>query len=98
VNREPIYDEVVARNLFAPDQPPDATQALPIVEATQEHGGTVKYAGHQDHALPLPGRLGQDDLTHGDHLASPTWNGLYPEDLELAQPPQDPDWRPDADG
>jgi hypothetical protein len=29
-----------------------------------------------------------------DDLIEATDNGLRPDDLELPQPPQDPDWRP----
>lgn len=42
------------------------------------------------------------EALHGDerydHLAEQSFNGLRPEDELLPQPPQDPDWRPDANG
>lgn len=41
---------------------------------------------------------GAEDMTHNDYLARRTGNGLRPEDAALPQPPQDPQWRPDADG
>lgn len=37
----------------------------------------------------------QDDLTEFDDLVEET-EKLGPDDEHLEQPPQDPDWRPDA--
>ena len=42
--------------------------------------------------LPEP-----EDLTDTDRFVERTDNSLRPDDLQLEQPPQDPNWRPDAD-
>jgi hypothetical protein len=61
-----------------------ATTMLPIITpATVDHGGTVEYAGRQDHALPLvdvPPRVDDwcenrapEQLRGDDIPRSPTW-------------------------
>ncbi len=59
------------------------TELLPLVD------GDPPWAGDA---------AGAEDLTHDDYLARRTDNGLRPDDAALPQPPQDPEWRPDADG
>jgi hypothetical protein len=90
--RPKIYDEMVdlARRAgtAAPGglrygQEPALTQ-VPTPYRRQP-GGRVTYAGHVDWS------------GENDDLVTATWNGLRPADASLPQPPQDPDWTPDAD-
>ncbi|AEA27938.1 hypothetical protein Psed_5813 [Pseudonocardia dioxanivorans CB1190] len=81
----PIYDRLRGERL-ADDVPNHGreprTEELPVLEPRPSWAGE---------------NAGAEDLTHDDHLARRTDNGLRPDDELLQQPPQDPHWRPDAD-
>lgn len=82
----PIYrrlsDERLADDVPAADPVDPPTELLPLVDPRPT------WAGDQ---------AGAEDLTHDDWRLRRTDNRLRPDDLALPQPPQDPDWRPDAD-
>lgn len=86
--RSPWGDSALA----ALDQYARLVEAQPTPIHDGISGARVEYAGQVD----WPAR--PDDLTADDRYATPTFNGLRPDDLELPQPPQDPNWRPSTDG
>jgi len=86
--RSPYGDSALA----ALDQYRRLVEAQPTPIHDGITGTRVEYGGVVDwSAQPA------DDLTADDRYATPTDNGLRPDDLELPQPPQDPGWRPDGD-
>ncbi len=47
--------------------------------------------------MPFEETWSADSWGEDGHLVHATDNRLRPDDLALPQPPQDPNWRPDAD-